>query len=66
MVTRSRHHQLLDGTEYAHFPHRAIGSTYIHVESIHDSKNFKLNKQVDLTTTLTEELDSTTKEVEFW
>jgi hypothetical protein len=28
--------------------------------------NFKLKKQVDLTTMLTKELDSTTKEVEFW
>jgi uncharacterized HAD superfamily protein len=31
-----------------------------------DSRNFKLKKQVDLTTVLTKELDSTTEEVEFW
>jgi hypothetical protein len=28
--------------------------------------NFKLKKQVALTTTLTRELDSTTEEVELW
>jgi hypothetical protein len=31
MVIRSHHYQLLDGTEYAHFPQRASGSVYIHV-----------------------------------
>jgi hypothetical protein len=66
MVTRSRHHQLLDGMEYAHFPEWASESTYIHVEHVPDSRNFKLKKQVELTTKLTKELDSTTEEVEFW
>jgi hypothetical protein len=66
MVTRSCHHQLLDGMVYAHFPQRASGSTYIHVEHVPDSWNFKLKKQVDRTTVLTKELDSTTEEVEFW
>jgi hypothetical protein len=66
MVTRSRHCQLLDGTEYAHFPQRASGSTYVHIEPVQDERNFKLRKQVALTTTLTKELDSTTEEVEFW
>jgi hypothetical protein len=66
MVTHSRHRQLLDGIEYFHFTQRASGSTYIHVEPITDSRNFKLMKQVDLTTALIKELDSTTKEVEFW
>jgi hypothetical protein len=36
------------------------------VEPIPDPRNFKLKKQVELTTTLTMELDSTTEEVEFW
>jgi hypothetical protein len=31
-----------------------------------DPRNFKLKKQVGLTTVLTKELDSTTEEVEFW
>jgi hypothetical protein len=66
MVTRSRHHQLLDGTKYAHFSQWASGSTYIHVEPVPDPRNFKLKKQVELTTALTKELESTTKEVEFW
>jgi hypothetical protein len=66
MVTRSRHHQLLDGMEYAHFPQWASGSTYIHVDLVPDSRNFKLKKQVKLTTVLTKELDSTTEELEFW
>jgi hypothetical protein len=66
MVTHSRHCQLLDGMEYAHFPQRASGSTYIHVEPVQDKMNLKLNKHVALTTTLTKELDSTTEEVEFW
>jgi hypothetical protein len=66
MVTRSRHCQLLDGMKYAHFPQQACGSTYIHVEPVQDERNFKLEKQVSLTTTLTKELDSTTEEVEFW
>jgi hypothetical protein len=65
MVIRSRHCQLLDGTEYAHFPQRASGSSYILVEPIQDEGNFKLKKKVALTTTLTKELDSTTEEVEF-
>jgi hypothetical protein len=65
MVTCSRHCRLLDGTMYAHFPQRASGSTYIYVEPVQDEKNFKLKKQVTLTTTLTKELDSTTDEVEF-
>jgi hypothetical protein len=47
------------------FPQRASESTYIHVEPVPDSRNFKL-KQVNLTTVLTKELDSTTEEVEFW
>jgi hypothetical protein len=66
MVIRSRHCQLLDGTEYAHFLQRASGSAYIHVEPVQDEGNFKLKKQVALTATLTKELDSTTEEVEFW
>jgi hypothetical protein len=66
MVIRSHHCQLLDGMEYAHFPQRASGSTYIHVEPVQDEGNFKLKKQVALTATLTKELDSTTEEVEFW
>jgi hypothetical protein len=66
MVIRSHHYQLLDGTEYAHFPQRASGSAYIHVKSVQDEGNFKLKKQVALTTTLTKELDSTTEEVDFW
>jgi hypothetical protein len=66
MVTRSCHCQLLDGTEYAHFPQWASGSIYIHVEPIQDEMNFKLKKQVALTATLTKELDPTTEEVEFW
>jgi hypothetical protein len=56
----------LDGTEYAHFPQRASGSAYILIEPVHDEGNFKLKKQVALTTTLTNELDPTTEEVEFW
>jgi hypothetical protein len=36
------------------------------VEPVPDSQNFKLKKQVELTTALTKELDSTTEEVEFW
>jgi hypothetical protein len=66
MVTRSRHRQLLGGTVYAHFPQWASGSTYIHVELVPNTRNFKLKKQVELTTALTNELDSTTKEVEFY
>jgi hypothetical protein len=65
MVIRSRHCQLLDGTEYAHFPQRASGSSYIHVELVQDEGNFMLKKQVALTATLTKELDSTIEEVEF-
>jgi hypothetical protein len=52
--------------EYAHFPQRASGSAYIHVEHVQDEGNFRLKKQVALTATLTKELDSTTEEVEFW
>jgi hypothetical protein len=66
MVTHLHHRQLLDRMKYAHFLQRATGSTYIHVEHIPDSRNFKLKKQVELTTALTKELDFTTKEVEFW
>jgi hypothetical protein len=66
MVVRSHHCQLLDGMEYAHFPQRASGSAYIHVEPVQDEGNFKLKKQVALTATLTKELDSTMEEVEFW
>jgi hypothetical protein len=66
MVVRSRHCQLLDGTDYAHFPQRASGSAYIHAKLIQEEGNFKLKKQVALTTALTKELDSTTEEVEFW
>jgi hypothetical protein len=36
------------------------------VEPVTDSRNFKLKKQVDHTTVLTKELDSTMEEVEFW
>jgi hypothetical protein len=66
MVVHSHHCQLLDGTEYAHFPQRACGSAYIHVKPVQEEGNFKLKKQVALTTALTKELDSTTEEVEFW
>jgi hypothetical protein len=66
MVICSRHCQLLDGMEYAHFPQRASGSAYIYVEHVQDEGNFKLKKQVALTATLTKELDSTMEEVEFW
>jgi hypothetical protein len=66
MVVRSRHCQLLDGTEYAHFPQRASVSTYIHVKPVQEEGSFKLKKQVALTTVLTKELDSTTEEVKFW
>jgi hypothetical protein len=65
MVTHSRHRQLLDVTDYAHFFQWASGSTYIHVGPVPDSRNFKLKRQVELTTVLTKELDSTTEEVEF-
>jgi hypothetical protein len=34
MVIRSRHHQLLDGMEYAHFPQQASGSAYILVQLV--------------------------------
>jgi hypothetical protein len=66
MVIHSCHCQLLDGMEYAHFPQRASVSPYIHVKHAQDEGNFKLKKQVALIATLTKELDSTTKEVEFW
>jgi hypothetical protein len=36
------------------------------VEPVPNSRNFKLKKQVDRTTAVTKELDSTTVEVEFW
>jgi hypothetical protein len=36
------------------------------VEHVPDPRNFKLKKQVKLTTGLTKELDSTKEEVEFW
>jgi hypothetical protein len=36
------------------------------VEPIPDPRNFKLKNQVDLTTVITKELDSTIEEVEFW
>jgi hypothetical protein len=36
------------------------------VEPVLDPRNFKLKKQVKLTTALTMELDPTTEEVEFW
>jgi hypothetical protein len=55
----------LDVTDYAHFFQWASGSTYIHVGPVPDSRNFKLKRQVELTTVLTKELDSTTEEVEF-
>jgi hypothetical protein len=35
------------------------------MEPIPDSRNFKLKRQVELTTMLIKELDSTTEEVEF-
>jgi hypothetical protein len=66
MAICSHHCQLLDGTEYAHFPQWASGSSYIHVEPVQDEGNFQLKKQVALTATLTKELDSVTEEVEFW
>jgi hypothetical protein len=43
----------------------ASGSTYIHVEYVPYSSNFKLKKQVELTTALPKELDSAMEEVEF-
>jgi hypothetical protein len=36
------------------------------MEPVTDSRNIKLKKQVELTTALTKELDSTTEEVKFW
>jgi hypothetical protein len=36
------------------------------VEHVPNSRNFNLKKQVELTTMLTKELDSTMEEVEFW
>jgi hypothetical protein len=51
--------------EYAHFPQRASGSTYVHVEPVPNSRNFKFKRQVELTIVLTKELDSTMEEVEF-
>jgi hypothetical protein len=36
------------------------------VELVPNSRNFKLKTQMDLTTALTKELDSTIEEVEFW
>jgi hypothetical protein len=36
------------------------------VEPVPDSRNFKLKKQLNLTTVLIKELDSTMEEVEFW
>jgi hypothetical protein len=36
------------------------------VEHAPNSQNFKLKKQVELTTALTKELDSITEEVKFW
>jgi hypothetical protein len=39
---------------------------YIHVKPVQEKGNFKLKKQVALTTALTKELDSTMEEVEFW
>jgi hypothetical protein len=36
------------------------------VKPILNSRNFKLKKQVELTTALTKELESITEEVEFW
>jgi hypothetical protein len=66
IFTHSCHHQLLAGMKYAHFSQQTSGCTYIHVEPILDSRNFKLKKQVNLTTVLTKELDSTTEDVEFW
>jgi hypothetical protein len=66
MVTCSCHHQLLNGMKYSHFPQRASGSTYIHVEPVPNSRNFKLKEQVELTTMLTKELDSTTEKVGIW
>jgi hypothetical protein len=44
IVTRSHHCQLLDGTEYAHFPQRVSGSAYIHVELVQDEEKLKLKK----------------------
>jgi hypothetical protein len=48
MVVRSRYCQLLDGTEYAHFPQWASGSSYIHVEPVQDEGNIKLNEELKL------------------
>jgi hypothetical protein len=36
------------------------------MKPIPDSRNFKLKKQMDITTALTKELDSSTEEVELW
>jgi hypothetical protein len=38
----------------------------MHVESVLNERNFKLEKKVALTTSLIKELDSTIEEVEFW
>jgi hypothetical protein len=66
MVTHSHHRQLLNGMKYSHFFQWASGSTYINVEPVTVSRNFKVKEQVELTTAFTKELDSTTEEVEFW
>ncbi|GJM91706.1 hypothetical protein PR202_ga08110 [Eleusine coracana subsp. coracana] len=52
--------------EYAHFPQRASGSTYIHVEPVQGEGKWRLKKQVTLSTFLTKELDSTIEGLEFW
>jgi hypothetical protein len=44
MVTHSRHYELLDRTEYAHFPQWASRSTYIHVEHVQDEMYFNIKK----------------------
>jgi hypothetical protein len=36
------------------------------VEDVPNSRNFKVKKQVELTTMLTKELDTTIEEVKFW
>lgn len=66
LVIRSRFRDDLEHTEYAHYPHRASGHTYVHVDSVHAPGQYKLKRQVELTRALTKDLDNTTEELEYW
>ncbi|KAK2630884.1 hypothetical protein QOZ80_UnG0720310 [Eleusine coracana subsp. coracana] len=66
MVIRSRYRQYFEDIEYAYFPQRASGSTYIHAEPVPGQGHAKFKKQVTLTTVISRELDSTTEELGFW